>query len=507
MPYGMMPFRKHAASSDPLPFKYSPLPYRTSIRLLEVKPKTWSGINYSLSVVELGKAPPFNALSYTWGNPMTPFSETSLEESTDAVTRRLLLCDDCKLHITANLSDALDALHKVDITSSSATKLQYVWIDAICINQEDHSERAAQVSIMAEIYKSAKNVIVWLGKKDEFTEDALTAIRRLSRIPQDKYSHVKVADWHDQGTVLRKLGTSPLSYTHWLGLVAFLNRPWFKRAWVAQETILARNVVVICGTAVISWAMISKVVSFLIATGWYDQLHTEKMKTFDFIQKKPGPYRRLLEAKVDVGMAAIYLESTRKGISTSGHLALFRYLLQAHRYCKASDPRDMIYAFLGLAWKERKPFTSHPSAIVPNYEISVQELYTTVTKVFYQSYEDLKLLSHVQDPTLSVIENLPSWVPDYSVELKPAPLSMRGDCKWNAAGDLPWDPDWGMLNDCSLNVQGVRLDTVIETIVRPDESVHSDDYWSSVFRLLRNIGDYYPSPSTEVSVHPALQHL
>jgi hypothetical protein len=147
----------------------------------------------------------------------------------------------------------------------------------------------------------------------------------------------------------------------------------------------------------------------------------------------------------------------------------------------------MIYAFLGLAWKERKPFISHPSAIVPNYEISVQELYTTVAKVFDQSYEDLKLLSQVQDPTLSVIKNLPSWVPDYSVELNPAPLSMRGDCKWNAVGNLPWDPDWGMLNDCSLNVQGVRLDAVIETIIRPDESVYSDDYWSSVFRLLRNI--------------------
>jgi Heterokaryon incompatibility protein (HET) len=141
---------------------------------------------------------------------------------------------------------------------------------------------------MGEIYKSANNVIVWLGKKDEFTKDALTAIRRLSRIPQDKYSHVKVADWHDQGAVLRKLGTSPLSYTHWLGLVAFLNRPWFKRAWVAHETILARNVVVICGRAVISWAMISKVVSFLIATGWHDQLHTEKMKPSISFKRNPG---------------------------------------------------------------------------------------------------------------------------------------------------------------------------------------------------------------------------
>lgn len=84
---------------------------------------------------------------------------------------------------------------------------------------------------------------------------------------------------------------------------------------------------------------------------------------------------------------------------------------------------------------------------------------------------------------------------------------MRGDCKWNTAGSLPWDPDWGLLNDCFLNVQGVRLDTVIETVIRPEESVHPDDYWSNVFRLLRNTGDYYPSPSTEVSVHPAPQFV
>jgi hypothetical protein len=464
--------------------------------------KAWSGVSYSLRVVELSKAPPFNALSYTWGNPMTPYSERSQEESKDAVGHYPLLCDDCTIYITNNLRDALQALHKVDTTSSGATKLQYVWIDAICINQKDHSERAAQVSIMAEIYKSAKNVIVWLGKKDEFTEDALTAMKRLSKIPKDKYSTIKVADWYNQEAVLRDLGTSPLSYTHWLGLVAFLNRPWFKRAWVAQETILARHVVVICGTAVISWGMISNAVSFLTTTSWHDHLHTEKMKSFDYIQKKPGPYRKLLEAKVDVGMAAIYLESTRTGISTYGHLALFRYLLQAHRYCNASDPRDMIYAFLGLGWRERKPFTTHPTAIVPDYKISVQELYTKVTKVFLQSYEDLKFLSHVQEPTLAVVKNLPSWVPDYSVELKPPPLSMRGDCKWNAAGSFTWEADKGILNACTLDVQSVRLDTVIEVSITQAESVHADDNWSSVFRLVRNTGDYYPSPSTEVSVYP-----
>ena len=59
---------------------------------------------------------------------------------------------------------------------------------------------------------------------------------------------------------------------------------------------------------------------------------------------------------VDIVAPAIYLETTRTGINQCRHLVIFRHLLEVFRSSKASNPRDMIYALLGLAWKERPPF-------------------------------------------------------------------------------------------------------------------------------------------------------
>ncbi|KAL9026625.1 MAG: hypothetical protein Q9180_007456, partial [Flavoplaca navasiana] len=108
-----------------------------------------------------------------------------------------------------------------------------------------------------------------------------------------------------------------------------------------------------------------------------------------------GPYRTLLRMNVSIGMAAVYLESTRAGIARFGHKAWFYYLLQAHRHCLASDPRNKIYALLGIAWKERPPFSTHPGVIVPDYEPSVREVYTKVAKTMLLSRKDLRYLSHV----------------------------------------------------------------------------------------------------------------
>jgi hypothetical protein len=131
-------------------------------------------------------------------------------------------------------------------------------VNTICINQGDPLERAAQVTIMSDIYKAAQNVIVWLGKRDEFTEDALTAIKQLSLIPKQQYPEVKLSNWYDQVSVLRNLGVWQEFSPHtWLGLVALLNRPWFKRAWAAQEVILAQNAMVVCGREVFPWTMLS----------------------------------------------------------------------------------------------------------------------------------------------------------------------------------------------------------------------------------------------------------
>ena len=412
-----------------------------------------------------------------------------------------VICDDGEILVTASLHHALRMLQVLDLrkVKKIGTKQKFFWIDAICIDQENIEERGSQVAIMANIYQAASTVIIWLGEEDEFTSDACTVIDRLSKVSSDRYSVIKPTHWWDQGPTLRKIGTKPIDFRNWLGFLAFMNRPWFKRAWIVQELILAKLPVIVCGSVVILWETVSRTIDFLINTGWYNHLHTEWLKVHHpIILKTPGPYSRLLQSNTDVGMAALYLQGTRSGIKTHGKLAILRYLLEAHRYTESTDPRDKIYAFLGLSRKDRPPFSTHPSAITPDYTLPVQTLYTNVTKIMLQSYGDLRLLPNVEDRSRTKIQGLSSWVPDYSVQLQPHPLSTLGNCKWCAAGHHCWKPDSRELSAQLLNVQGVLVDTICEAVVMTDESDNLLAFWTTVIAVSSGLDDYYHITSADM---------
>ncbi|KAF2423735.1 heterokaryon incompatibility, partial [Tothia fuscella] len=84
----------------------------------------------------------YDALSYTWGT----------EDKTETI-----LCNGVELPITANLFQALRMLRP------SAKERRYLWVDAICINQADESEKSDQVWNMLHIYQTARKVMAWLG--------------------------------------------------------------------------------------------------------------------------------------------------------------------------------------------------------------------------------------------------------------------------------------------------------------------------------------------------------
>lgn len=83
--------------------------------------------------------------------------------------KREVWCSGSQFLVTASLYEALSYLRYPDRTRT-------LWIDAVCINQDDIEERAAQVAIMRLIYTQADRVIIWLGVDDDLTP---TAIGRL----------------------------------------------------------------------------------------------------------------------------------------------------------------------------------------------------------------------------------------------------------------------------------------------------------------------------------------
>ena len=132
-----------------------------SIRLLSLEPMDPEEgsqiIRCHLTSVLLDQAPAYEALSYCWGDmtDMLPIS-----------------CNDSLLQIGASLKSALLYLRRKDQT-------RLLWIDAICINQENLPERGSQVRIMCDIYRNAERVVSWLGEAADNSDLVLPLCVRL----------------------------------------------------------------------------------------------------------------------------------------------------------------------------------------------------------------------------------------------------------------------------------------------------------------------------------------
>jgi hypothetical protein len=162
----------------------------------------------------------YEALSYVWGG-----------DRTAAVS-----CEDHEILVTPNLVSALIQLRR---NMSSFTNLhRTLWVDSICINQNDVVERAHQVGLMREIYSNAVGVIVWLGGSQE-VQNLVTLIQQGHLPWTGIYIHPGLH--HDY-------------YGHWNNTVSkVFDEAWFQRVWVIQEVTFAANIIVVGGTASCQW--------------------------------------------------------------------------------------------------------------------------------------------------------------------------------------------------------------------------------------------------------------
>jgi hypothetical protein len=131
---------------------YSPLSDSNEIRLLDLQPRRpGEGIKCTARHVKLSEKPQYEALSYMWG----PKEHKKIEINGTVV------------EVRQNLGDALLELRLEKDTRT-------LWIDAVCINQDDVSERNHQVAQMGTIYKRSVRCVAWLGLSDSLIKDAFT---------------------------------------------------------------------------------------------------------------------------------------------------------------------------------------------------------------------------------------------------------------------------------------------------------------------------------------------
>ncbi|KAL6887112.1 heterokaryon incompatibility domain-containing protein [Trichoderma evansii] len=234
-------------------YHYEPLCAEDAIRLIVLNAAAGRTAPLSCSLIQCRRSAPminYNAISYAWGKP--EFSR-SLEIRCDG--------DTSYLRITPNVDALLRRIR-------ASNKLRYLWIDAICLNQDDEVEKAEQIPLMGRIYEEAKSGFIWLGPDNYRTAMLFTFFREANLLPE-----VEKEEMAERfGSMSRRILRDGVNkYANIVYLTEFFDQPWFSRRWVIQEAYLARQATVFCGNYSIPLSELHKVARRIqtLDLSWY----------------------------------------------------------------------------------------------------------------------------------------------------------------------------------------------------------------------------------------------
>ena len=353
-------------------YKYRALLNARDIRLLIVlsgssgKPLRCRFRHVSLDSLQF----PYEAISYYWGEPVLDHLIYHVDVTTKTIST---------LHVTKNLHDAVCNLRGND------DKACAVWIDGVCINQEDVDERNGQVRLMRHIYESAACTHIWLG---EPADDSAVAIRLLRNLASEWKGQEEAPNAEE---IFQVPSTQLL---HWndkerASVKSFLHRPWFTRIWCIQEAASTPPAIVHCGNDSILY---NDIVFIAI------RLHI-KGATNAFYNIKA------LSSMEYPGIRQTQLVQHFWQMRHSGMEITLANILSMTQDLSYTNPRDRIYALLGLAVDGEDPF------LLPGYGLSPEDVFLRTATCLIVKRKSLELLYGLSLPRLH--SSLPSWVPSF----------------------------------------------------------------------------------------------
>jgi hypothetical protein len=355
-------------------YMYEPVEAGREIRLLRLNGKI-SGpmIQGKLIPTSIDELPAYECISYAWGSP---------------TGKETIILNGRQFEVSTNVHEILQQRRAIFST-------RLLWIDSICINQEDDKERTHQVKKMQTIYGKASRVTIFLGNPPD-ADEARLLIQKL--FVQVFWLEPKA--WN--GMILasymrakeRNGGATP---PEWLALRRLFRNPWFERCWVVQELTLASQVFLLYGGRYIQWNMLMALL----------QVFTQEQSTVT---------RRIL-ANEDGGNIS---SSTPVGIINGPVMEAFRIMYREKqaiplhkvlRIClsfRATDPRDKIFALQGI--------TEAAETIPIDYELDVEDVLINTARYFLKRPEALEVLQLAGIGWTEDAKDLkvPSWVVDWT---------------------------------------------------------------------------------------------
>ena len=462
--------------STPVPenfFHYKTLKDKHSIRLIHYDGVDQNDIlRFSVSEVSLEEPPLYDALSYVWGDERPNIYQWFSPNRTER--KHQILCNDRSLLVTHNLLNCLRQLYTQPNCpppiKAHRDERRGLWVDQICINQNDSIERSAQVSLMDTIYQTAHMAICWLGLADRNTKPAIHLMDKLAKFP-----HETVKDT-DPG-IMSLVSDFPAE--EWEGIAALLSRPYFQRVWVVQEFALAKNLTVLCGSENIHVNSLIRCSDLLSRSNiWALMGDIAERYSTSFDNMKPTTENSAIRLGSDL---STMLKARKAVISMKSAPESIIFL---NRRLNSTDPRDKFYGILGLVKECSKSWHIKSELPKPDYQRSVEEVYTEFSKFYLRTTENLGILSMVEDKSHRQLQGIPSWVPDCSALALPEPLKHPEDgtsSSWCAAGANSFNGEF-TIKGLNLNLKGFRLDIIADCAVSFDEMERSHE-WINMFEL------------------------
>ncbi|KAM7215690.1 Heterokaryon incompatibility protein (HET) domain containing protein [Rhypophila decipiens] len=347
----------------------------------------------------------------------------------------------------SNLAQALRVFRELDIEESESARPpgseRLIWVDQICIDQSDPDERAHQVAHMRDIYQAAKTTIIHLGDDSHKGK----VMRYLWSVVE--YCHFKilsgmVARTHigwmelfDQGSEwivdhLRTLDDEEDSQA----VCAMLDASWWERGWVCQEAVVSKDPVVVYGSSVMHFSVFTIAVVAFILTQEHLRLHPSDPSIDD-----PSRVRQNINSFVHhrhfahLSFIATTWQSWHE--SRTPYIDI-KKLLRHARECKTGDPRDRVFAFVGMV--------DPAYGLMPSYKRTTAETFANTTASIITKEKKLDIIfdamrDHGGDhDDKQSLPDLPTWAANWSTPMT------RGRCLYednhfNASADHQARPE------------------------------------------------------------------
>lgn len=362
----------------------------------------------------------YTALSYVWGSVNNP-AYITIDGSE-------------KFKVTRNLFNALKCLREPDQTIS-------LWVDAICINQNDPEEKKVQIGLMRRVYKQAKKVIAYVPQSPEdvqpfleLAEKIFNAGRQCREAISQKMESDSTTDGDDvsqkeeeqteddstygpidskirilplkpTGTCIEDYDVPPEDDAVWFTWRRFFASPYFRRIWILQEFALAKDLYLHNGRSMLAFHTLFLVMNSV--SNYSRMLNVHYLGRGENAELSRAAFLGW-QGLETMNMERVFAQEELDDEDALASLRKTSTLVNKIRYAfdfDATDPRDKIYALLGLV-SDAERYThlvSYQSADIHS------KVYVRFAKAFIEQGHLVTLL-HMACRTAFNIQ-LPSWVP------------------------------------------------------------------------------------------------